>query len=78
MYERIPSNSEKFTGSFPKKVESEEYEEIGILKPANDSKKAITISTSTIIDKSLKTIFRFLMFEENKIILAVIMNPQIK
>ena len=41
-------------------------------------KKAITISTSTIIDKSLKTIFRFLIFEENKIILAVIMNPQIK
>tara|TARA_Y100000746_G_C15302375_1_gene366220 strand:+ start:214 stop:516 length:303 start_codon:yes stop_codon:yes gene_type:complete len=50
-YKKILSNSEKLTGSFPKKVAIDEYEEIGILKVVNDSIRAIAISTKIKIER---------------------------
>ena len=51
------SETKKLAGSFPKKAEMEEYDEIGILKLVNDSSNAIRISMKMNIESILNILF---------------------
>ena len=73
---KILSNSEKLTGSLPKKGAKEEYDEIGILKIVKDSMSPINISIKIKVESKLKTLSILIIEEENDMILRTIMIPQ--
>ena len=76
LYKKMLSVLDKFIGSFPKKFEIVEYEEIGILKSEKDSINEIAISKKTNTESKLNILFNLSRFVETARIFNVRKKPQ--